>query len=400
MIRFMDKHKNTLRDFKGFDDYIEVFKAGTRTDSQGRTKTFTTADLDQVVANHDPEHPAPHVITHKEVYSPFAYAQSADVKREGDSLLVKADKVEPQFEKLVRDGRLYERSVRLMPTDKGWKLGHVAWLGAEPPAVEGLAPLQFESGQEFYDFEMDSYTPNAMARLFRRVREFIVDKFDIETADKVIPDYEIESLSDHATRMREKDNEDSSTSFTQHTGDETMPDFTQADIDAARQEAADEARKQAKADFARQEEESQNALREERNKRLSAEFNAEVKGWVDAGKTTPAQAEGMAEFMLQLSDGEDAHFEFSAGEGDKKETLKKSPLEWFREFAQSLGKQVDTGRSDAGDELDAGSHNYTAPQNSHVDADRLELHNKALDYQKTHDVDYIDAVRAVEQQES
>ncbi|MFD2451694.1 hypothetical protein [Ideonella paludis] len=37
--------------FKGLADWIEVFKAGAHTDSKGTECAFSTADLDQMVAN-------------------------------------------------------------------------------------------------------------------------------------------------------------------------------------------------------------------------------------------------------------------------------------------------------------------------------------------------------------
>ena len=42
---------NTQKALSG--QWINVFRAGTHTDSTGRVVTFTQADLDQIVANHD-----------------------------------------------------------------------------------------------------------------------------------------------------------------------------------------------------------------------------------------------------------------------------------------------------------------------------------------------------------
>ena len=58
-------------EFKGFDDWIEIFKAGTHTDSAGRTWTFGTADLDRIVAGYDPAvHEAVQFGTSAEVSEP------------------------------------------------------------------------------------------------------------------------------------------------------------------------------------------------------------------------------------------------------------------------------------------------------------------------------------------
>lgn len=396
----MHRMSKRTHDFKGLTDWVPVFKAGTQTDSRGRPRNFTHTDLDQMVANHDPDHPAPHVITHKELYSPFAYARTEGLKREGDTLYAKSRDVEPGFEKLIKDGRLYERSVRLTNTDNGMKLAHIAWLGAEPPAVDGLAPVQFESSQDnVFDYQVDAYTPGVLARAMRRMRDFIIEKFGVEAADKVLPDYEIESMSEHATELRREPDESPESSFSQPTtdGGAAVAEFTQADIDAAQAKG----REQAASEYTQREQTLQKQADDERRKRLRAEFQAEIDDAIDASRLTPALAEGMAEFMAALPDGEDAQFEFSRGDGDKASTDKQSPLAWFREFMKQVKQSGPApGESDAGADLDASdAANFNAPAGTHVDADRLALHQKALDYQKQHDVDYVDAVRAVEQQE-
>lgn len=333
MIACMDN----AHDFKGLTDWFPVFRAGRQTDSLGRTAQYTRDDLDQMVANHDPAHPAPHVITHKELYSPFAYARTAGLKRDGDVLLAKAEDVDPQFEKLVRDGRLSERSVRIRKTDQGWRVGHIAWLGAEPPAVEGLAPVQFEQDdQSAHDYQMDTLATNVLVRMMRRMREFLIGKYGVDEADRVMPDYEIEVLNDDvrqastvestfsAGASRHEDNPPAK----KPDEDTDMSDFTQADIDAAREEA----RQQAAADFQQQQDDLRTQLDEERRARLQAEFQADVNAWTEENLVLPVQTEGLLEFMLKLSDAEDAEFEFSAGDEDKKVT----PLAWFRDFVGSL----------------------------------------------------------------
>ncbi len=340
---------DTHRDFKGLTDWFPVFRAGRQTDSRGRTAHYSRDDLDQMVANHDPAHPAPHVITHKELYSPFAYARTAELKREGDVLFAKAADVEPQFERLVKDGRLSERSVRIRKTDKGWSVGHIAWLGAEPPAVEGLAPVQFEQDeQSVHDYQMDTYAAGALVRMMRRMREFLIGKYGVDEADRVMPDYEIEVLNDDVRQA-----EDPAPSFSsgeepsaEHPAgnpeeDTNMPDFTQADLDAAREEA----RQQAEADYQRQQDELRQRLDEERRARLAAEFQADMNAWTEENLLLPVQAEGLLEFMLQLSDADGAEFEFSAGDESKKVT----PLAWFRDFVAGL-KGHDLTREQGGDD--------------------------------------------------
>jgi hypothetical protein len=288
--------KRTQHDFKGLQDWVPIFKAGPQKDSLGREKVWTHDELDQVVANHSADHPAPHVITHKELYSPFAYGQSAEVKREGDVLYVKSKNVEPQFEKLIKDGRLFERSVRLVPSPKGWKLGHIAWLGAEPPAVDGLAPVQFSAETEAHDYSVDWRATSTLARMMRRLREFLIAKFGAEEADRVMPEWDVDDLVTAAAEQRAED-VPASPSFSAPTQQGDVSMLTEEDLKRAREEA----RAEAKAEFAAEQTTLQQQLQTERESRLRAEFSANITEAIDAGRLTPAQAEGAVDFMLQLS---------------------------------------------------------------------------------------------------
>lgn len=240
--------------FAGFDDFIEVFRAGTHTDASGQTRAFTESDLDQIVANHNAEHPAPAVVGHPKDNDP-AYGWTEGLKRVGDRLLAKFHQVAPAFAQAVKDGRFRNRSIKISQGDNGWKLVHVGFLGAAAPAVEGLKPIAFSQADTGPVFE-----------------------------------------------------------FSQPTQEPSVPEatFTQADVDAAAQRARDEARAAA----ATAAETSAARIRElEYAQRIGA-AQAEVRGHVDAGRLLPAQAHGAAEFLAGLQDG-DADFEFAAADGQK-----------------------------------------------------------------------------------
>jgi len=50
---------------KGLRDWVEIFWAGKHTDSQGRKREFTAADLDRMVSGYDPaQHETPAVVGH------------------------------------------------------------------------------------------------------------------------------------------------------------------------------------------------------------------------------------------------------------------------------------------------------------------------------------------------
>jgi len=345
----MDKHKNKPHDFKGFDDHIEVFRSGEHVSSNGVKRTWTNEDLDQMVANHSAATAAPIVVGHPKHDDP-AYGWIDELTREGDSLQAKFRDVNPAFASGVEDGAYRKRSVRIYKTaDNTMAIEHVGFLGAQRPAI-ALDAMNYSSAQadEVYDFEMpvnpDWRTPNALARFMRRFREWMIDDKGIEEADKVIPDWDVQTAEDQATlAMKAADEADSANSFNANPnqgGADVPPVITQADLDAAEQRGRDAAQ----SDFSASEQSLKKELDTERRKGLTADFTA----FVDGSNLTPAQAEGAVDFMLQLSDAEDKQFEFSAGDGDKAQQITKTPLQWFKDFAAAVPKQVSTDETDAG----------------------------------------------------
>lgn len=189
-------------DFRGFDDWVEVFRAGRQTDSQGRSREWTDADLDSVVAHFDAGDPPPAVVGHPRADAP-AYGWVEGLRRSGRRLLAKFGQVQPAFEGMVREGRFKKRSVAFDPTtDGGYKLRHVGWLGAAAPAVPGLAPVQFADSGETLEFEADWQTPDLLSGLLRNLREWFIEKFNTATADRVLPEHAITRLTEHATALR------------------------------------------------------------------------------------------------------------------------------------------------------------------------------------------------------
>lgn len=91
------------------------------------------------------------------------------------------------------------------PTPGKWHLRHVGLLGATPPAVKGLRALSFAEAEEgvvtFGD--LPGYAGGYMARLFRGLREWLIEKEGKETADRVLPDWEVESLREISQRASE-----------------------------------------------------------------------------------------------------------------------------------------------------------------------------------------------------
>ena len=392
MMQFMKTKQTKTKTpftFAGFDDWVEIFQSGEQTDSQGDTNNFTTADLDSIVTNHQP---SPIVIGHPKTADP-AWGWSSALKREGNSLFGKYSDVHPAFSKMVENKQFPERSIRIKQTDNGYQLMHTGFLGAIPPAVSGLSPMQFSQGDDdCLEFAGDWYVTSRLSRLFRRIKNFLIEGEGEERAEEILPEYELESLSETAVEQRLNENNESesvSGSFNKDPKGEMTVGFTQEQMDAAiakaKADAADDAKK-VEREFAAK-------LKVNEFEKRQGLAKQKVSTLLTEQKILPAQTQGLSEFMAALDDSDDATFEFSVGEGDKAKTEKQSPSQFFNAFLDSL---TEHGLLNSQTQDDFTSSDYSVPADASVDAERLELHAKALEYMDRHDgVDYVSAVKAL-----
>src|SRR6266568_8603312 len=183
---------------------LQIFKPGTYVASDGRRYTFTEAQLAATAAAYDPaKGEAPLVVGHPESSKP-AYGWVKSLSFSDQSLEAEPQQVEPAFEALLKAGRFKKRSASFYAPDaednpvKGvYYLRHIGFLGAQPPAVKGLREASF-TGSAKSVIEFADMADTANASLWRRLREFIIEKFGSDVADKVIPDYHISTLEDDA----------------------------------------------------------------------------------------------------------------------------------------------------------------------------------------------------------
>ena len=125
------------------DGWIDICRAGTWRDMQGRAVSLDRERLDRIVAAHAAADPAPIVVGHPEADAP-AYAWVATLRRVGDRLQATLRDIAPAFREAVETGRYSGRSIAL----QGDTLRHVGFLGGRAPAVPGLAPTRFASEPE------------------------------------------------------------------------------------------------------------------------------------------------------------------------------------------------------------------------------------------------------------
>lgn len=120
--------------------WIAIARTGTFQDSEGRDQTFNAADLDAIAANYDPARlEAPLVFGHPKDSAP-AYGWVTGLKRDGQKLFARLARVPGEVRELVGKGRYRYVSMSLTPDRK--TLRHVGLLGAVPPAIDGLGPVE------------------------------------------------------------------------------------------------------------------------------------------------------------------------------------------------------------------------------------------------------------------
>lgn len=373
---------------KGFDDWFEVFRAGTHTDSSGRKLTFTPADIDGIAQSYNASnHEAPIVIGHPTDNAP-AWGWVKGLKSKGGVLLAHAGQVVPEFADMVKQGMFKKRSISLYPDNR---LKHIGFLGSVPPVVKGLKDLQFKddpgAGAVTIEFgEQSRWAFDSIAELLRRIREYFIEKEGVDQADKMLPNWQIEDIQ--AAAKAEPDEpvpmySEKNTKKEKAMGwkdllkrkiDELPDDqagatpltagqFSEADIAKAKQDAIAEGRKQAEAEFAE-------TRKKERADARKAETKAFCERLKKEGKLLPAWEKlGLVGFLNSL-DGETV-IEFSEGQ-------KKSELDFMKQLLEELPKTVTFGEH-AGRDKDAGAKG-TAGEQMGALARKMMLDRKDLTF--------------------
>lgn len=154
--------------------WIEVFKTGTHTAMSGATKTYTEADLDRIVTkyNEQSDHEAPLVIGHPQTDAP-AYGWIKQLKRVGERMYAFVETISEKIDQAVEAGMFRKVSIALYGDDL---LRHVGLLGATPPAVKGLAPVEFATDKEFEEFS-GSIDVKDKESLFKMLADFLLNLF-------------------------------------------------------------------------------------------------------------------------------------------------------------------------------------------------------------------------------
>jgi len=364
--------------------WIPVFRSGTHTDSQGRQHTYSDDDLDQMVNNYEDRTNDAAVVKGHPKHNDPAFGWVDKLKRQGAHLMARFKDLVPEFVDAVNQKRFKYISISLYP---GNRLRHVGFLGATPPAVKGLPAVSFSEEDEEYsifDFSEDEWSRwriTSIGQLFQNIRDFILDKFDKQTADSVIPSFEVDYLKKDPPR--EEESEESAPAYSEESKSNTEVNMPEENAKAADQE-------QKIKDFSEKVTavEGENRSLMEKNEELLKELRErdarEVKDFMDGKlktKIKPVFRSGIHEILMNLkSEGKEVNFS---------ETEKKSSYDVLAEFLESVPDFVEEGK-----ELEKPSAKVAEPADfgENVDEDRLELYNEAMTLSKEKNISFTEAV--------
>ena len=328
---------------------IHIFRPGRHTSMQGATIDFGESDLIATANAYDPaRHEAPLVIGHPRADAP-AWGWVGGLTADGGGLFAAPRQLDPAFAEMVRAGRFKKVSASFYTPDSPhnpvpgvYYLRHVGFLGAQPPAVKGLAPVPVnfaegdtDEGCVSFDFAESPGLLRWLADLFRGLREYVVEKDGAETADRAIPSYAVSGLQEMAAASAAQAAEIPAFA-------ENLPpkkEHTMQKQETPPAENIDFAETKARADeLERKVAYLTGIARKERASRVVDKALAD-------GRLTPAQSVGLADFMAGLD--EEGTFDFAENGG---KTTSMSPAAFMAAFLERLPKQVDFSEAAPGGE--------------------------------------------------
>ncbi|HBF31658.1 MAG TPA: hypothetical protein DDW73_18845 [Rhizobium sp.] len=368
---------------------IEVFRPGTFQPMEGDALTYTAADLKAVADAYDPATaPAPVVVGHPSTDAPaYAWATGFDYDASEGRLYATVGEIDPAFSEAVKAGRYKKVSLSFFRPDHAanpvpgtWYPKHIGFLGGAAPAVSGLKNVQFSAPDATVtvsaDFGERGFEDSAS--LFRSIRDFLIEKFGMDDADKALPSYRIDWLSEaeivppisqpsFSTHPNALPPEKEPPTVTQANVTQPNPDFAAREADLIAREARIKARER---------------------ETIEAENASFAEQLVVEGRLLPASKDKVVSILNALPF--DTAVSFSAGEA-------AVPLaNALRDLLAAQPKAVSFGALDLPEAgADDASASFAA-DGKPVDPAAMERHTKALAYQNQHPgTDYLAAVRAV-----
>ena len=369
--------------------------------------SFTQDHLHQIANSYDPKvHEAPVIVGHAYATSP-AYGWVDSLKVIGDRLVARIKDLEPQFAELVKARRYSKISSGLYPPESpsnpypgNFSLREVSFLGAKPPAIKGLKPVEFaeEEGVLHFDEQLNfmhgvseaerSY--RFIATVFQRLRDHLIDKEGLDAADKVLPADIVQMISESANmpdvrfemldrlmmRVSELEQQISQ-----------QPIYTEKHM--TEEKELEFAEKQRQIEIQQAELAKQAQILAKRQAELDRKEDLDFcEGLIKEGKVLPKERTNLMAIFSSLRKSDST---VNFGEGDL------SAVEAVKNFVKEHPPVIAFGEFSAPEKaLPRSNSNFDVPDGYDVDPDQLELHQKAEAYMEAHPgTDFLKAIQKI-----
>ncbi|MEZ0317145.1 MAG: hypothetical protein ACAH10_09645 [Methylophilaceae bacterium] len=351
----------------------------------GKVIEFTEAMLEASAKAYNPSlHEAPLVVGHPKLDAPaYGWAESASYA--DGTLMIEPHQVDADFAEMVNTGKFKKKSASFYPPEHPsnpvpgvYYIRHIGFLGAQAPSIKGLKDAAFAEEEGLVEFaDWDQLT---IASMFRRFREWIIAKDGVEEADKIFPNYEIESLqisavSEPSTPVGVLYSENNPSGDDMSVADKELLASTLAENVTLKAQVTA---------FSEREAATSKAHAHDENVSFA-------EGLIKTGKLLPVHKDTTVALLDSLVD-QTTPVEF--GEGDAK--VSKTSLEIYREQLSAAPVAVNFSEVAVGQVNDVAAAGYVSAPGYTVNADALAIHNAALEYAEEHNCEYLVAVKAVE----
>jgi len=236
-----------------------------------------------------------------------------------------------------RSASFYEPNDPSNPTPGSWHLKHVGWLGAQPPSVKGLGAAFSEGdiseGVTFAETDLSlAWLAGNVSDGFRRLRDFFIEKFGLEAADRALPAWTDQAAasisSDVRAEIRHDNGEGISAMFAE--AEAALAGATSAATELATRAADLDAREAALAERETQAQAGQAAFAEATRQTARDDDGAFVDQLVTDGRMSPVRG-AQAKALLAHLDGDST---VAFAEADV------SARDQFRELLGELGVSI------------------------------------------------------------
>ena len=376
---------------------FQIFKAGKRQSNDGKEYEITEQDVIDCAECYNPTlHEAPLVFGHPKTDDPaFGWVKGL----QSTSGLLSADfsDVDEGAKELVRAKKFKHVSASFYPPTHPsnpvpgkWYLRHVGLLGAMPPSVKGLGAVSFSDADGCVEFS--EYGQETAAGLFRRLRDWMIAKFGQEEADQVVPNWEIDSMREDATRERINRAESqpiSLAAFAEASAPPTEPQTPTPPIEKEPTMTEAEQQALARAEAAEKQLAEMKAAQIKAERDAAHSANADfAEGLVKGGKLAPAKKDAVIRVLDFIQYPTETTADFAEGESAQSLADEVRGLLSGQVTSPIFGEVATATKA-----AKAASQSAFTADFGEADPESLSHHQRALVLMRKENIDYAEAAR-------